>query len=75
MANTCMDRTGSPAKTWLLALIYVCFLLNFTSATALVWQTPTTVLTGSTSDSSMLLCFAWWDPVYYKLDVPTIWKM
>jgi hypothetical protein len=27
-----------------------------------------TVLSGFTSDSSLLLCFAWWDPVYYKLE-------
>jgi hypothetical protein len=26
--NTVMDRTNSPAYTWLLALIYICFLLN-----------------------------------------------
>jgi hypothetical protein len=68
MANTCMDRTGAPAKTWLLALLYVCFLLNFTASASLKWQTPMTILTGSTSDSSALLRFAWWDPVYYKAD-------
>jgi hypothetical protein len=29
-ANTILDRTGAPASTWLLCLLYVCFLLNHT---------------------------------------------
>ena len=28
MTNTLLDRSGSPASTWLLAMTYVCFLLN-----------------------------------------------
>ena len=68
MANTIMDRTGSPPYTWLLALMYVCFVLNFTASAALNWRTPTEVLTGSTPDISPLLRFGWWEPVYYKLD-------
>jgi hypothetical protein len=55
MANTLMDRTGSPGYTWLLALMYVCFVLNHTASTTLNNQTPTTILTGSTSDCSPLL--------------------
>jgi hypothetical protein len=70
MANTIMDRTGSPPYTWLLALTYVCFVLNFTASAALNWRTPVEVLTGSTPDISPLLSFGWWDPVYYKLDDP-----
>ena len=68
MANTIMDRTGSPPTTWLLALMYVCFVLNFTASASLNWRTPTEVLTGSTPDISPLLRFEWWEPVYYKLD-------
>jgi hypothetical protein len=68
MANTIMDRTGSPAYTWLLALMYVCFVLNFTASAALNWRTPSEMLTGSTPDISPLLRFTWWEPVYYKLD-------
>jgi hypothetical protein len=64
MANTLMDRTGSPGYTWLLALMYVCFVLNHTASTTLNNQTPTTVLTGSTSDCSPLLRFHWWEEVY-----------
>ena len=28
MANTLLDRTGSPAYTWILSLMYVCIILN-----------------------------------------------
>jgi len=39
-ANTIMDRTASPAYTWLLCLMYVCFILNLTATAVLGWQTP-----------------------------------
>ena len=68
MANTVIDRSGSPAYTWLLALMYVCFVLNNTAAPSLNNQTPLTVMTGSTSDCSPLLRFRWWEEVYFKLD-------
>jgi hypothetical protein len=72
MANTIMDRTGSPLQTWLLALMYVCFVLNFTASAFLIWRTPMEILTGSTPDISPLisplLSFRWWEPVYFKLD-------
>jgi hypothetical protein len=68
MANTLIDRSGSPAYTWLLALMYVCFVLNNTAAASLNNQTPLTVMTGSTSDCSPLLRFRWWEEVYFKLD-------
>ena len=35
MSNTVLDRTGAPAYTWLLCLMYVCFILNFTVSSAL----------------------------------------
>jgi hypothetical protein len=68
MANTIMDRTGSPPQTWLLALMYVCFVLNFTASASLNWRTPMEILTGSPPDISPLLSFRWWEPVYFKLD-------
>jgi hypothetical protein len=68
MANTLIDRTGSPGYTWLLALMYVCFVLNNTASALLNDQTPTTILTGSTLDCSPLLRFHWWEEVYFKLD-------
>jgi hypothetical protein len=48
--------------------MYVCFITNLTSATAIGHTTPISILTGSTPDCSPLLQFAWWDAVYFKLD-------
>jgi hypothetical protein len=62
------DRTGLPPQTWLLALMYVCFVLNFTASASLNWRTPMEILTGSTPYISPLLSFHWWEPVYFKLD-------
>ena len=66
--NTILSRTGAPANTWLLCLLYVCFLLNRLACQSLQWRTPLEALEGSTPDISPLLCFSFWDPVYYKLD-------
>ena len=66
--NRMMERSGSPANTWLLALLYVCFLLNHTASSVLKWRTPLERLNGTTPDISPLLRFYWWQPVYYKLD-------
>jgi hypothetical protein len=71
MANTIMDRTGLPPQTWFLALMYVCFILNFTASASLNWRTSMEILTGSTPDISPLLSFHWWEPVYFKLDDAT----
>jgi hypothetical protein len=68
MANTIMDRTGSPAHAWLLALTYICFILNFTASETLGWRTPMTHLTGSTSDRSIMMRFSWWEPVFFRAD-------
>jgi len=64
-ANRVMDRTGAPEFTWLLCLQYVCFLLNH------VWDEtlkgiPITLLTGITTDISVLLRFFFWQKVYFK---------
>ena len=63
-----MERSGSPAHTWLLAPIYACFFLNHTASAVLSWRTPLEQLTSTTPDISPLLRFYWWQPVYYKLD-------
>ena len=63
--NTLMDRTGSPASTWLLCLMWVCYVMNYTYNKS-IDGIPMQKLTGSTSDISPLLCFEWWEPVYYK---------
>ena len=54
--NTLLDRTGAPAYTWLLAILYVCFVLNFTY-NAVINNVPMNLATGSTCDISPLLRF------------------
>ena len=66
--NTILSHTGAPANTWLLCLLYVCFLLNHLACQSLQWRTPLEALEGSTPDISTLLRFSFWDPIYYKLD-------
>ena len=67
MTNTILDRTGSPAYTWLLALMYICFILNHAYNSS-IQGIPLQKATGSTPDISPLLRFHWWQPVYYKED-------
>ena len=55
--NCMMEHAGSPASAWLLALLYVCFLLNHTANETLKWRTPLECLTGTTPDISPLLRF------------------
>jgi hypothetical protein len=67
LCNTILDHSGAPAYTWLLCLMYVCFLLNNTWF-EVVDDIPFHMSMGSTNDISSLLCFHFWEPVYYKLD-------
>ena len=57
MINTLLDRSGSPASTWLLAITYVCFILNHTFCNS-INSVPIQQLTGSTGDISSLLRFS-----------------
>ena len=66
--NTILSRTSAPANTWLLCLLYVCFLLNYLVCQSLKWQTLLEALEGSTPNISPSLHFSFWDLVYYKLD-------
>ena len=68
LVNTLLNLCGAPAYCWLLALTYVCFVLNHTAVGSLHWRTPIEQLTGSTPDISAILCFRFWEPIYYKLD-------
>ena len=61
-----MNRVGAPAYTWLLCLIYVCFLFNHMANKILGWKTPIKVLTGLTPDINPLLHFYFYEPVLYK---------
>ena len=64
-ANIILNRTGAPASCWFLCVCYVCFLTNHLATESLGWKTPLQVLTGETSDISILLHFKFWERVYY----------
>jgi hypothetical protein len=70
MTNTIMDRTGAPAYTCLLCMMYLCFILNFSVSTSLNFETPMKRATGFTPDISALLCFVFMEPVYYQAQEP-----
>jgi len=49
---------------WLLALNYVCTVMNLTVERSLGWRPPMEVATGITQDISILLYFMFWDIVH-----------
>ena len=55
LSSSIMDRTGTPAKFWLLCLFYVVFLLNHMSSEALGNLTPIEDATSVQADISPLL--------------------
>jgi hypothetical protein len=63
--------SGAPADTWLLALMYVCLLLNHLARSALGWKTPMQALTGQTPNISKFLHFSLYEPVYYHSNSDT----
>jgi hypothetical protein len=63
--STIMDRTGTPAKLWLLCLLYVVFLMNHLASSSLDGVTPMEKATGQRLDTSPLLNFHWYEPVLY----------
>ena len=63
--NTVTNRSGAPAKCWLLCLIYVCYLLNHIACTALQGKIHLLALTGITLDISIILLFTFYQPVIY----------
>ena len=66
MVERLLDMSGAPNSWWLLALEYVCFIFNHLATERLGWRTPTEWLLGSTPDISVLLCFVFYQPVYYR---------
>ena len=60
-----MNRSGAPAKCWLLCLIYLCYLLNHIVCSALDGKIPLLALTGITPDISIILLFTFYQPVFY----------
>lgn len=71
VARTIMDRTGAPAHTWLLAFMYVAFILNRTATPSLNNRTPLEALDGVTPDISIMLRFYFFEPVFYRVQEPS----
>ena len=65
VTNNVLDRTGAPAYTWLLCLMYVCYVLNRTYNET-INGIPLTVATGQQADISPLLNFHFWQKVVYR---------
>ena len=63
--NTIINRTGAPAYCWLLTLQYVCYILNHISSASLGGQVPLQVLYGVTPDTSILLPYTFYQPVFH----------
>ena len=63
--NTILNRTGAPARCWLLYMSYVCYLLNHISCEFLKGQIPLTKLYGVTPDISLLMMYTSYQSVYY----------
>ena len=66
--NRTMNACGCPASLWLLCITWVVFVLNHLAHPNLGWRTPIEVQTGSTPDISPLLCFHFYEPVYYRVE-------
>jgi hypothetical protein len=63
--NSVMNLPGAPANTWLLALTYICLLMNHLANAALRWKTQLQVMNGQTPDISKFLQFSFYELVYY----------
>jgi hypothetical protein len=64
--NPVMNLSGAPAEwCWLLALMYVCYVLNHLASSTLGYIPPLQALTGLTQDTSALFVCSFYEPVYY----------
>jgi len=63
MTNVILDRTGAPSSLWLLALMYVAFVLNHTWSNN-IKNALLTALLGVTVEISIFLCYHFWQEVY-----------
>ena len=63
--NKVMNRSGAPANSWLICLIYVCYLLDHIACAVLVSKILLFALTGITPDISIILLFTFYQPVFY----------
>ena len=70
--NNVLNFSGAPRKVWLLALKYICWILNHSALEKLGWRTPFEWLFGYTPDISVLLQFIFYEPVYYAAIEPKV---
>ena len=56
--NAVLDTSGAPPKAWLLDLLYAIYLLNHVASESLGWKTSLELLTGLTTDISIMLMFS-----------------
>ena len=67
--NILLDRTGSPASTWLLCMLYVIDLHNHLASSNIQNHiTPIQKAFGYIPDISKFMQFHWWQRVLYKVD-------
>jgi hypothetical protein len=64
--NAVLNCTGAPGNTWLWCLKYVCYIYNHVAIPSLDWKKPLSLLTGETTDISILLHFSLREEVYYS---------
>ena len=64
--NSLMDRTGTPAKYWLLCTLFILGMFNVVAHETNHGRTPIEVQTGQQPDISAYLAFYWFEPVVYK---------
>ena len=65
--NTVLDRSGAPASVWLLCMMWVIVILNNAFYDS-IKGVPLQRLNGSTNDISPILCFRFFEEVYYMHD-------
>ena len=63
--NRILNATGAQDDCWLLAMEYVCFIMNRMALRSKDWRTPHELLLGQTPDVSMIYRFCFWDRVFY----------
>ena len=66
--ETTLNFSGAPSFTWSLAMECVCFAHNHTAQKSLGGRTPTEWPLGHTPEITALLCFVFWEPVYYAVN-------
>jgi hypothetical protein len=60
-----MDRVGSPEFVWLDAMTHIALVNNWTADELLGWITPFEKRHGYTPDISALLCFHFYEKIFY----------